>query len=87
MDSDRNRQDDARPDPDANALEEFVTSKRKDLERRVLRAGIPPEDCADVVQEALTTAFDQLKRGLFRHAGSIATWVYVILGGEILDYW
>jgi RNA polymerase sigma factor (sigma-70 family) len=49
-------------------------------------AGIPASDSTDVVQDALATATSQLKRGLFRRASSLKTWVYTILRGKIFDY-
>lgn len=79
--------DHKKPTEDEAAFEQFIASSRRELERKARQAGIPTEDCADVVQETLVAASSQLKRGLFRRASSLGTWVYTILGGKILDYW
>jgi len=73
-------------DAEERDLAEFVSEHRKDLERRARQAGISADDAPDVVQDALLAASSQLSRGIFRRASSLATWVYTILGGKILDY-
>ena len=42
------------------------------IERIAQHLGVPSADCPDIPQNALTTAIDQIRRGLFRGTASLA---------------
>jgi len=65
---------------------EFDRRFREQLEHIVRGAGVPPQDCEDIVQEALLSAFRQIGRGQFRGASQLGTWLYPIIKGSIADY-
>lgn len=51
------------------------------------RAGVPAQDCQDVAQEAMLTAFSQMRRGVFRGDGKLGSWLAQIVHGKVMDYW
>lgn len=57
------------------------------FERLARRAGIPPQDCQDVAQEALLAAISQMQRNLFRGDSSLGTWLEKIIQGKTAEYW
>jgi RNA polymerase sigma-70 factor (ECF subfamily) len=50
-------------------------------------AGIPAQDCEDVVQDALTAAHGELCRGRGPARSSFGTWLQGIEHYKIIDYW
>lgn len=71
---------------DPGAYEALDRRFRQRLAWLARAAGIPAQDCEDVVQETLAAACDQLRRGLFRQKSSLGTWLEVLLRGKIVDY-
>jgi RNA polymerase sigma-70 factor (ECF subfamily) len=61
-----------------------LLSRLKFLSRK---AGIPEQECDDVVQETLSAALKQLRRDTFRGDSSLGTWLCAILRAKIADYW
>lgn len=51
------------------------------------KAGIPEQECSDLVQEALSAAVKQLRGDSFRGDSSLGTWLQAILRAKIADYW
>ena len=49
--------------------------------------GVPPQDCADVVQEVLLIAIRDIRCGRFRRDSSLITWLDGILKHKIGDLW
>lgn len=49
--------------------------------------GVPPQDCADVVQEVLLIAIRDIRSGRFRRDSSLITWLDGILKHKIGDLW
>src|SRR5262245_49768795 len=50
-------------------------------------AGIPSQDCEDIVQEALAAAFIELSRGRPPARSGFGTWLRGITNHKIQDYW
>lgn len=72
---------------DQAATDLFAQKFRPRLILVARRRNVPAVDCEDVAHEALLSAIDQLRRGLFRGDSSLGTWLERILGGKIADYW
>lgn len=72
---------------DEDAAREFECKYRPRFESRARRAGIPNQNCPDVVQEVFVTAISQLQRGMFRGDSSLGTWLDTIVSRRIVDYW
>lgn len=72
---------------DQAATDLFAARYRPRLILVARRRNVPPGDCEDVAHEALLTAIDQLRRGLFRGDSSLGTWLERILAGKVADYW
>ena len=51
------------------------------------KAGVSPQDCQDVAQDALLAAISQMRRGLFRGESRLGTWLEKIIQGKIAEYW
>lgn len=74
----------AEGDPRSESL--FLSRFKSRFELIARSSGVPDEDCEDVAQEALTAAFSQIRRKLFRGESSLGTWLETILHGKIVDY-
>ena len=72
---------------DRAAEERFAARFRGRLVFLAGKRGVPAADCEDVADETLMTAFDQLRRGVFRGESSIGTWLEKILRGKAADFW
>src|SRR5258708_4336181 len=67
-------------------MEELASKYRERFLTLARFQGIQPQDCPDVVQDALCAAFDQIKRGVFRGESSLLTWLTKIVHGKVVDY-
>lgn len=72
---------------DRAAEEIFAARFRDRLVFLAGKRGVPAADREDVADETLITAFDQLRRGVFRGESSIGTWLEKILRGKAADFW
>lgn len=72
---------------DRAAAELFAARFRDKLVFLAGKRGVHAADCEDVADETLITAFDQLRRGVFRGESSIGTWLEKILRGKAADFW
>ena len=68
-------------------FETLVQELRPRLLALAFKKGVPREDSQDVVQDALTTAVDQISRGIQPQEGKTGAWLEAILSGKIADYW
>lgn len=51
------------------------------------RSDIPPDDCEDVIQQALLLSYRRIVGGRFRGESTLETWAYKIIKGQIIEYW
>jgi RNA polymerase sigma factor (sigma-70 family) len=72
---------------DQEAADLFARKYRPRLILVARRRNVPAGECEDVAHEALLSAINQLRRGLFRGDSSLGTWLERILAGKIADYW
>jgi len=72
---------------DDQASVEFDGQHRSRIEHIARARGVPDADCGEVAQEALVSAFRQLRAGYFRGDSKPTTWLYRIIIGTIADYW
>jgi len=71
---------------DSAACETFDARYRQKIEWLVRRRGVRTEDCADIAQEILAAAFNQIQRGVFRGDSRVGTWLEAIVHGKVVDY-
>jgi RNA polymerase sigma-70 factor (ECF subfamily) len=72
---------------DNQACAELDAQHRSRIEHIARARGVPACDCGEVAQEALASAFRQLRAGRFRGDSRLTTWLYRIITGAIADYW
>jgi RNA polymerase sigma-70 factor (ECF subfamily) len=72
---------------DEDAAAKFDERFRGRIEALARRRGIPSNDCPDVAQDVLVDAVRQIRQGNYRGEASLGTWLHMIIGGKIGDYW
>ncbi len=72
---------------DEMAADEFARKFSEKFEYLARRNGVPTQDCQDVTQEAMVTALDQMRRGVFRGESKLGSWLAQIVHGKVMDYW
>jgi RNA polymerase sigma factor (sigma-70 family) len=72
---------------ECGSVEGFLIWYRNWFAGIAYRHRLPYSEWEDLAQEILRTAFDQMRRGLYRHDGSLPAWLRQIAKGKIADYW
>jgi RNA polymerase sigma factor (sigma-70 family) len=72
---------------ECGSVEEFLIWYRNWFAGIAYRHRLPYSEWEDIAQEILRSAFDQMRRGLYRHDGPLPAWLRQIARGKIADYW
>jgi RNA polymerase sigma-70 factor (ECF subfamily) len=71
---------------DQDAMDNLACRYRSDIVSRLNAEGVSDQDHGDIVQEVLSAAFSQIKRGIFRGDSSVRTWISTIARGKAIDH-
>ncbi len=71
---------------DDSAVEIFIRRFKPRFLTFARKGKVPWQDCEEVAHAALATAIHELRRNLFLGEAKLASWLYRIVEGKIVDY-